>query len=220
MSREQDLAYGRYYGGNGNEESGERGLGDSARGFLTDGLKKLKDQYSTNSTTSQQGYYSSGSGAGQQQGSQQPYQSSSSNNPQYQNQGQNQNQYQYQNQNQNPNPNQNRPQKLGLSSFLDRFEETVSGVGTQLAQRIGTTIDADAYAGYGSNNNANKNRFNSFAPARGNNDVKWHVDGFTYFWAVSRALETARESIWILDCKLIIKASRLNICLHITNYSK
>jgi phospholipase D1/2 len=43
------------------------------------------------------------------------------------------------------------------------------------------------------------NRFHSFAPKRTGNDVKWFVDGCGYFWAVSVALEEARESIWILD---------------------
>jgi phospholipase D1/2 len=42
-------------------------------------------------------------------------------------------------------------------------------------------------------------RFQSFAPQREGNDVKWYVDGCGYFWAVSVALEQARESIWILD---------------------
>jgi phospholipase D1/2 len=43
------------------------------------------------------------------------------------------------------------------------------------------------------------NRFHSFAPPRRGNDAKWFVDGCGYFWAVSVALEEARESIWILD---------------------
>ncbi|KAF2773167.1 phospholipase D/nuclease [Teratosphaeria nubilosa] len=42
-------------------------------------------------------------------------------------------------------------------------------------------------------------RFQSFAPQRDGNDVKWYVDGCGYFWAVSEALEQARESVWILD---------------------
>ncbi|KAK3680162.1 hypothetical protein LTR78_000539 [Recurvomyces mirabilis] len=42
-------------------------------------------------------------------------------------------------------------------------------------------------------------RFQSFAPQREGNDAKWYVDGCGYFWAVSVALEQARESIWILD---------------------
>lgn len=44
----------------------------------------------------------------------------------------------------------------------------------------------------------NTNRYQSFAaPSSGN--VKWHVDGASYFHAVSTALEQARESIYILD---------------------
>ncbi|KAH7328165.1 putative phospholipase D [Stachybotrys elegans] len=42
------------------------------------------------------------------------------------------------------------------------------------------------------------NRFNSFA-APSSGEVKWYVDGCTYFWAVAEALERARESIYILD---------------------
>ena len=42
-------------------------------------------------------------------------------------------------------------------------------------------------------------RFHSFAPPRTGNDAKWFVDGCGYMWAVSVALEEAKESIWILD---------------------
>lgn len=41
-------------------------------------------------------------------------------------------------------------------------------------------------------------RYKSFQPPT-NGGVKWHVDGAAYFWAVSVALEEARESIYILD---------------------
>ncbi|EEA29068.1 hypothetical protein TMatcc_002564 [Talaromyces marneffei ATCC 18224] len=186
MSGGQDpLAYGRYNDGrddetDGQRGGGDRGLSDTARGFLSDGLKKLKDQYGTSPGQAQgqgQSYYSGSATAPPQ-----PYQSGSYS--------------------QQPPPSNRPPKQDKLSSFLNKFEETVSGVGSQLAQKIGTTIDADAYAGYGSSSTGNansRNRFGSFAPTREANDVKWHVDGFTYFWAVSRALESARESIWILD---------------------
>ncbi|KAF5673758.1 phospholipase [Fusarium heterosporum] len=42
------------------------------------------------------------------------------------------------------------------------------------------------------------NRYHSFA-AESKGNVKWYVDGASYFWAVSEALEQARESIYILD---------------------
>ncbi|EGR51637.1 phospholipase [Trichoderma reesei QM6a] len=42
------------------------------------------------------------------------------------------------------------------------------------------------------------NRYQSFvAPSTGN--IKWFVDGCSYFWAVSEALQRAEESIYILD---------------------
>ena len=42
-------------------------------------------------------------------------------------------------------------------------------------------------------------RYQSFAPQREGNDAKWYVDGCSYMWAVSVALENARDTIWILD---------------------
>ncbi|KAK0746778.1 hypothetical protein B0T18DRAFT_429677 [Schizothecium vesticola] len=43
------------------------------------------------------------------------------------------------------------------------------------------------------------NRFGSFFPEREGNMVKWYVDGRDYFWAVSEALEKAKETIYIAD---------------------
>jgi len=43
------------------------------------------------------------------------------------------------------------------------------------------------------------NRFESFFPEREGNMVKWYVDGRDYFWAVSEALESAKETIYIAD---------------------
>ncbi|KAF2265982.1 phospholipase D/nuclease [Lojkania enalia] len=42
-------------------------------------------------------------------------------------------------------------------------------------------------------------RFNSFAPERDGNLIKWYVDGRDYFWAVSMALNKAKETIYIAD---------------------
>ncbi|KAJ5948653.1 Phospholipase D family [Penicillium verhagenii] len=92
------------------------------------------------------------------------------------------------------------PQKQDkISGFLDKIQGTVAGYGSEWATKIGSTIDPQAYAQYGHTNPTTENRFGSFAPPREHNDVKWYVDGAGYFWAVSRALENARESIWILD---------------------
>ncbi|KAH8146704.1 uncharacterized protein LAJ45_09387 [Morchella importuna] len=42
-------------------------------------------------------------------------------------------------------------------------------------------------------------RFTSFADIREGNNVKWYIDGRDYFWAVSVALENAKEVIYIAD---------------------
>ncbi|KAL4914124.1 hypothetical protein BDW62DRAFT_204950 [Aspergillus aurantiobrunneus] len=42
-------------------------------------------------------------------------------------------------------------------------------------------------------------RFGSFAPVRQGNKVKWYVDALDYLWAVSIALEQAKEVIYIED---------------------
>ncbi|EJT78209.1 phospholipase D p1 [Gaeumannomyces tritici R3-111a-1] len=42
-------------------------------------------------------------------------------------------------------------------------------------------------------------RFKSFFPEREDNLVKWYVDGRDYCWAVSVALENAKETIYIAD---------------------
>jgi phospholipase D1/2 len=78
----------------------------------------------------------------------------------------------------------------------------VTDLGSDLATKIGTAIDPQAYAQYGAIKPTTEHRFGSFAPPREHNDVKAYVDGCSYFWAVSVALENARESIWILDCQL------------------
>lgn len=47
---------------------------------------------------------------------------------------------------------------------------------------------------------ASNNRYDSFA-SESTGEVKFHVTGCAYFWAVSEALEKAKEEIWILGCK-------------------
>ncbi|OTB01078.1 hypothetical protein M426DRAFT_323732 [Hypoxylon sp. CI-4A] len=42
-------------------------------------------------------------------------------------------------------------------------------------------------------------RFGSYFPERDGNLIKWYVDGRNYFWAVSEALEKAKETIYIAD---------------------
>ncbi|KAK6827369.1 Phospholipase D1 [Apiospora arundinis] len=42
-------------------------------------------------------------------------------------------------------------------------------------------------------------RFKSYFPEHDGNMIKWYVDGLNYFWAVSVALEQAKETIYIAD---------------------
>ncbi|KAI0482500.1 phospholipase D/nuclease [Xylariaceae sp. FL0804] len=44
-----------------------------------------------------------------------------------------------------------------------------------------------------------QHRFESYFPERDGNLIKWYVDGRNYFWAVSQALEQAKETIYIAD---------------------
>ncbi|KAI5301290.1 hypothetical protein KEM55_006093 [Ascosphaera atra] len=46
---------------------------------------------------------------------------------------------------------------------------------------------------------AKSHRYESFAPVRYGNKLKWYVDGRDYFWAVSEALERAQETIFMED---------------------
>ncbi|EER25243.1 Phospholipase D active site motif containing protein [Coccidioides posadasii C735 delta SOWgp] len=101
---------------------------------------------------------------------------------------------------QSPNPQSSQGAKPPKSDLVSGLLGKVQGIGSDLAQKLGSSIDPQAYATYGTGTQAGeKARYGSFAPERDHNDAKWYVDGCTYMWAVSRALETAKESIWILD---------------------
>jgi phospholipase D1/2 len=85
--------------------------------------------------------------------------------------------------------------------LFGKLQDVVADLGGEVAQRLGTAIDPQGYAQYGKPQPQTQHRFGSFAPERHGNDVQWYVDGCSYFYAVSKALESARESVWILDCK-------------------
>ena len=96
-----------------------------------------------------------------------------------------------------------------MSSLLNRVHESVHSLGTEVAQRVNTASKqtvTHSHTHYGAQcedgiHERSEHRFQSFAPQRIGNDAKWYVDGCGYMWAVSRALECAEKSIWILDCK-------------------
>lgn len=86
-----------------------------------------------------------------------------------------------------------------------KLEEVTTGVGSLLHEDDTPSASANAQqagddevpeTSYPSQYGAN--RFGSFAP-ESSGDVKWYVDGASYFHAVSIALEQAQESIYILD---------------------
>jgi phospholipase D1/2 len=98
-----------------------------------------------------------------------------------------------------------------VSSLLGKVTSVVQGLGSEVAQKIGGqppgpggqygTGQYGTQPMYGAQSRL-QHRYESFAAQRSGNEVKWHVDGCSYMYAVSRALEMARESIWILDCML------------------
>ncbi|KAL8724283.1 MAG: hypothetical protein Q9181_006897 [Wetmoreana brouardii] len=108
----------------------------------------------------------------------------------------------------NPPPNGGPGQPSGLVSGLfstlhGAVHDAVHGIGSELQQKVagrGKTshTHSSPYCDQ-SIHGTSQHRFGSFAAQRSGSDIKWFVDGCGYMWAVSRALEQARESIWILD---------------------
>ena len=103
-------------------------------------------------------------------------------------------------------PNGGPEQSGGLgSSLFGKIHSAVHGIGSEIGQRLSglerpQSSSGRPSAGVGAMATPD-NRYGSFAVQRYGNDAKWYVDGCGYMWAVSIAIEQARESIWILDCK-------------------
>ena len=95
----------------------------------------------------------------------------------------------------------------GLGSFLfGKLQDVVQDIGSGIDQKLGGTGPKHSHTHAGAQcadgmHNSSQHRYSSFAAQRTGNDAKWYVDGCGYMWAVSRALEQATESIWILDCE-------------------
>jgi phospholipase D1/2 len=94
-----------------------------------------------------------------------------------------------------------------MSGFFDKIQGSVRQLGSDFKAKLSGLTEKHSHTHLGGKcaegcHNAHiHNRFLSFAPERVGNETKWYVDGCSYFWAVSVALEQAKESIWILDCK-------------------
>ena len=91
-----------------------------------------------------------------------------------------------------------------MASLLRKLGETIQHVGAELVNTVEEEKHSHTHANTQCSDGTlhSSHRYGSFAHPRDGNDVKWHVDGCSYMWAVSTALEQARESIWILDCKM------------------
>ena len=93
-----------------------------------------------------------------------------------------------------------------VSSIFKKVHETVHGLGTEVEHRVAGSGVTHSHTHAGAQctdgtHDSSEHHYGSFAAERNGNDVKWFVDGCSYMWAVSRALEQATDSIWILDCK-------------------
>ncbi|KAK5092862.1 hypothetical protein LTR70_006032 [Exophiala xenobiotica] len=215
---EDDMAYGedynssRGYGQQGGQQGDQSG---QDRGIIGDTFKKFKSKYDqyqgqkppqdygygsnpSTSTVGSQQYGGSGHAGGlynQQQGPQQSGQ------PAYPG-----------------GPPQQKPQKkpdladklLGgligsVASIGHDVEKIVGGSHGQKpphgqAQYPGTQSGFQSNLQSQTQSGPTEHRFDStFAGLKSGNDVKWYVDGCSYMWAVSQALESARQTIWILD---------------------
>ena len=104
----------------------------------------------------------------------------------------------------------------GLGSFLfGKLQGVVQEIGSGIDQKLGGTDPKHSHTHAGAQcddgiHNSSKHRYGSFAAQRIGNDTKWYVDGCGYMWAVSRALEQATESIWILDCEHVVRSMPLS----------
>lgn len=190
------LAYGEDY----TQSRGPTGQGTNDRSLVGDTFRKFKSEYDKFKTPSSQNYgYTGSSGSNQgyygQQGPTTGYPQTGTSpypgGPPTQ-------------------PPQEKPDLAG--KLLGTLQSTIHNIGSDVSNLLGPnnrppgqySNQPPGQTGY-SNVPASPNypvgntRFESFAPERPGNDVKWYVDGCGYFWAVSQALEGARESIWILD---------------------
>jgi phospholipase D1/2 len=88
----------------------------------------------------------------------------------------------------------------------DKVHSTVDQLTADVRRRLGSIADVHSHTHLsricapGFHEAHAAHRFKSFAPERrGGNEVKWHVDGCGYMYAVSVALERATTSVWIMD---------------------
>jgi phospholipase D1/2 len=89
-----------------------------------------------------------------------------------------------------------------MSFLLNKMKDSLNDVQLKMkAVKTGQPLHSHTHAeGECSDGDTHHlHRFQSFAPQREGNEVKWYVDGCSYMWAVSMALEHAQHEIYILD---------------------
>ena len=98
-------------------------------------------------------------------------------------------------------PSTSSPGLLG-SSIFNKVHGAIHGLGAEVTERFtGRHSPTPTGPPLSHTQDISLYRYGSFASPKGGDNVKWYVDGCGYMWAVSRALEQARETIWILDCE-------------------
>lgn len=91
--------------------------------------------------------------------------------------------------------------------LFDKMHSAVHSLGSELKYKLNIadihshTHQAADECHEGAHEEYAGHRYLSFAPQREGNDAKWYVDACGYMWAVSKALEEAKDTIWILDCE-------------------
>jgi phospholipase D1/2 len=83
---------------------------------------------------------------------------------------------------------------------MSSLEQSASIEGPSLKPKDNIDTNNNATTEPQTASNSLETRYSSSAAISGGNAVKFHVAGCAYFWAVSEALLTAKDSVWILGC--------------------
>lgn len=83
---------------------------------------------------------------------------------------------------------------------MSSLEQSASTEGPSLEPKDTIDTNKNATTEPQMASNSLKTRYSSSAAISEGNAVKFHVAGCAYFWAVSEALLTAKDSVWILGC--------------------
>lgn len=214
---DEDLAYGGNYSGNRGYYDQQGSQPGQERGIIGDTFKKFKSRYdqhqqgqrpsqdpygySNNPSSSTVGSQQYGGGSGASGYYNQPGQSQQPSQPAYPG---------------GPPPQRPQQKPGAADKLLGGLLGSVTSIGHDVEKILGHGSSQgrppQGQPQYGSQSGLQtnlqtqvpaphtRNRFDSTFPGpKAGNDVKWYVDGCSYMWAVSQALENARQTVWILD---------------------